>query len=141
MAEILTELEQDLETVAAGLLHDVVEDTEVTLEDIEAEFGPGIALLVDGVTKLMRLRFQSKAQQQVENLRKMFMAMATDFRVIIIKFADRPQYAHPGASAGRPPEGHGPGDHGNLCPAHRLRILGFKGVGRPGSATCTPGLL
>lgn len=89
VAEILTELEQDLETVAAGLLHDVVEDTEVTLEDIEAEFGPGIALLVDGVTKLMRLRFQSKAQQQVENLRKMFMAMATDFRVIIIKFADR----------------------------------------------------
>lgn len=89
VAEILTELEQDLETVAAGILHDVVEDTEVTLEDIEREFGSQIALLVDGVTKLMRLRFQSKAQQQVENLRKMFMAMATDFRVIIIKFADR----------------------------------------------------
>ena len=89
VAEILTELEQDLETVAAGILHDVVEDTEITLADIEAEFGPEIALLVDGVTKLMRLRFQSKAQQQAENLRKMFMAMASDFRVIIIKFADR----------------------------------------------------
>jgi GTP pyrophosphokinase len=89
VAVILTELEQDLETVAAGILHDVVEDTEITLEDIEAEFGPEIALLVDGVTKLMRLRFQSKAQQQAENLRKMFMAMASDFRVILIKFADR----------------------------------------------------
>lgn len=89
VAEILTELEQDLETVAAGLLHDVVEDTEVTLEEIEKEFGPQIAQLVDGVTKLKRLRFQSKAQQQAENLRKMFMAMARDFRVIIIKFADR----------------------------------------------------
>lgn len=89
VAEILTELEQDLETVAAGILHDVVEDTEISLEDIQKSFGPEIALLVDGVTKLMRLRFQSKAQQQAENLRKMFMAMATDFRVIIIKFADR----------------------------------------------------
>ena len=89
VAVILTELEQDLETVAAGLLHDVVEDTEVTLEDIERDFGPEIALLVDGVTKLMRLKFQSKAHQQAENLRKMFMAMARDFRVIIIKFADR----------------------------------------------------
>jgi len=89
VAETLTELEQDLETVAAGILHDVVEDTDVTLEDIEREFGAEIALLVDGVTKLMRLRFQSKAHQQAENLRKMVMAMATDFRVIIIKFADR----------------------------------------------------
>ena len=89
VAEILTELEQDLETVAAAILHDVVEDTAVTLEEIRAKFGPEIALLVDGVTKLMRLRFQSKAQQQAENLRKMFMAMASDFRVILIKFADR----------------------------------------------------
>jgi len=89
VAEILTELEQDLETVAAGILHDVVEDTEITLEDIEAEFGPEVALLVDGVTKLMRLRYETKAQQQAENLRKMFMAMASDFRVILIKFADR----------------------------------------------------
>lgn len=89
VAEILTELEQDLETVAAGILHDVVEDTAITLKDIEKEFGSEIALLVDGVTKLRRLSFQSKVQQQAENLRKMFMAMATDFRVIIIKFADR----------------------------------------------------
>lgn len=89
VAEILTELEQDLETVAAAILHDVVEDTDITLPVIEEQFGPEIAVLVDGVTKLLRLRFQSKAQQQAENLRKMFMAMATDFRVIIIKFADR----------------------------------------------------
>lgn len=89
VAEILAELEQDLETVAAGILHDVVEDTLISLEDIKKEFGPEIALLVDGVTKLMRLRFYSKEQQQAENLRKMFMAMASDFRVILIKFADR----------------------------------------------------
>ena len=89
VAEILADIEQDMETVVAGLLHDVVEDTDTTLEDIEAAFGSEIALLVDGVTKLMRLRFYSKAQQQAENLRKMFMSMASDFRVILIKFADR----------------------------------------------------
>lgn len=89
VAEILTELEQDIETIAAGLLHDVVEDTDVTLDQIREGFGQEIAQLVDGVTKLKRLRFQTKEDQQVENLRKMFMAMARDFRVIVIKFADR----------------------------------------------------
>ncbi len=89
VAEILTEMEQDLETIAASLLHDVVEDTSVTMEQIEKEFGQDVAQLVDGVTKLKRLRFHTKADHQAENLRKMFMAMAKDFRVIIIKFADR----------------------------------------------------
>ncbi|MTI94977.1 MAG: bifunctional (p)ppGpp synthetase/guanosine-3',5'-bis(diphosphate) 3'-pyrophosphohydrolase [Firmicutes bacterium] len=89
VAEILTEMEQDPETIAAAFLHDVVEDADVSVEEIKADFGAEIAQLVDGVTKLKRLRFQSKEQQQVENLRKMFMAMARDFRVIIIKFADR----------------------------------------------------
>lgn len=89
VAEILTEMEQDLETIVAGLLHDVVEDTPVGLAEVEQGFGHDVAQLVDGVTKLKRLRFHTKAHHQAENLRKMFMAMARDFRVIIIKFADR----------------------------------------------------
>jgi len=89
VAQILVNLELDMSTVAAGLLHDVVEDTPVRLAEIEEEFGAEIALLVDGVTKLTRLEFRSKEEQQVENLRKMFLAMAEDIRVIMIKLADR----------------------------------------------------
>lgn len=89
VAKILVGLELDMATVAAGLLHDVVEDTPVELTEIEAEFGSEIALLVDGVTKLTRLESRSKEEQQLENLRKMFVAMAKDIRVIMIKLADR----------------------------------------------------
>jgi guanosine-3',5'-bis(diphosphate) 3'-pyrophosphohydrolase len=97
VAIILADLEMDKETIAAGLLHDVVEDTLFTKEEIEAEFGPEVALLVDGVTKLSKLQFaknyQEKTQEQLEyqalNLRKMFLAMAKDIRVILIKLADR----------------------------------------------------
>src|SRR3984957_6624730 len=89
VAEILAELEMDRETIAAAILHDVVEDTSVTSEEVEAAFGKEIAGLVDGVTKLTRIPYQSKEDAQVENLRKMFMAMAKDIRVIIIKLADR----------------------------------------------------
>ncbi|NLM46439.1 MAG: bifunctional (p)ppGpp synthetase/guanosine-3',5'-bis(diphosphate) 3'-pyrophosphohydrolase [Firmicutes bacterium] len=89
VAQILAELELDLDTIIAGLLHDVVEDTEVTLEQIEKEFGPDIAMLVDGVTKLSKLEFKSKEERQAENLRKMFLAMAKDIRVLLIKLADR----------------------------------------------------
>ena len=88
-AEILAELEMDRATLAAALLHDVVEDTVVTSEQVASTFGTEIATLVEGVTKLTRIPYQSKEDAQVENLRKMFLAMAKDIRVIIIKLADR----------------------------------------------------
>lgn len=89
VARILADLELDLETLVAGLLHDVVEDTKIPLARIKADFGSEVAALVDGVTKLNRLEFRTKEDQQVENLRKMFLAMAKDIRVIMIKLADR----------------------------------------------------
>ena len=90
VAIILAELELDKETIVAGILHDVIEDTVMTNEEIEKEFSPEILLLVDGVTKLTQLNFQAdKLEMQAENLRKMFLAMAKDIRVILIKLADR----------------------------------------------------
>ncbi len=89
VADVLADLEMDRETIAAALLHDVVEDTAISNEQVAAEFGHEIAALVDGVTKLTRIPYQSKEDAQVENLRKMFLAMAKDIRVIIIKLADR----------------------------------------------------
>lgn len=96
VAIILADLEMDKETIVAGLLHDVVEDTNVTEEDLEREFGDDVALLVDGVTKLEKIplsggtdQSDAKLEMQAENLRKMFLAMAKDIRVILIKLADR----------------------------------------------------
>ena len=90
VAIILADLEMDKETIVSGMLHDVVEDTVMTDEEIRKEFGDEVALLVDGVTKLGQLSYSSdKLEVQAENLRKMFLAMAKDIRVIIIKLADR----------------------------------------------------
>ena len=90
VAIILAELELDKESIIAGILHDIVEDTDVTLEQVRQEFGDEVALLVDGVTKLTQLSYsKDKVEIQAENLRKMFLAMAKDIRVIVVKLADR----------------------------------------------------
>jgi len=89
VASILADIEMDPASIAASLLHDVVEDTTMPLEEIERRFGPEIASLVDALTKLTKIPYQTKEDVKVENLRKMFLAMAKDVRVIIIKLADR----------------------------------------------------
>ena len=90
VAIILADLEMDKETIAAGLLHDVVEDTDISFDEVKEQFGEDIAYLVDGVTKLSKLSYHgNKMEFQADNLRKMFLAMAKDIRVIIIKLADR----------------------------------------------------
>ncbi|HYC14612.1 MAG TPA: HD domain-containing protein, partial [Stellaceae bacterium] len=89
VAKILAELHLDSTTVASGLIHDVVEDTDATVESIEREFGPEIAQIVDGVTKIGNLNFRSREERQVENYRKLLLSIAKDVRVILIKLADR----------------------------------------------------
>lgn len=89
VAKILVSMGMDSQSIAASLLHDVVEDTETTLDDVKSLFGEDVAALVDGVTKIGRLSFTNKEQQQAESLRKMLIAMGRDIRVIIIKLADR----------------------------------------------------
>jgi len=89
VAEILAELHMREDVIAAGLLHDVVEDTETTSDQLRAKFGEGVAKMVDGVTKIPELKYESKEKQQAENLHKMLLSMVNDLRVILIKFADR----------------------------------------------------
>ncbi|HEX6349073.1 MAG TPA: HD domain-containing protein, partial [Candidatus Dormibacteraeota bacterium] len=89
VASILADLTLDGSTIAAALLHDTVEDTPLTLDEIRKEFGPDVAHLVEGVTKLSRISFRSAQQIQAENIRKMLLAMAEDLRVVLIKLADR----------------------------------------------------
>ncbi|NLD87506.1 MAG: bifunctional (p)ppGpp synthetase/guanosine-3',5'-bis(diphosphate) 3'-pyrophosphohydrolase, partial [Clostridiales bacterium] len=89
VAFLLCEMGMDTDTIAAGILHDVVEDTDASYSDIKSRFGNQVAMLVDGVTKLTHLPYETKEEEEMENLRKMFMAMAQDIRVIIIKLLDR----------------------------------------------------
>lgn len=89
VAQILADMKIDTTTITAALLHDVVEDTACTLEDLRNEFGREVAFLVDGVTKLSRLNYRTKEDQQLNSIRKMFLAMAKDVRVVVIKLADR----------------------------------------------------
>lgn len=89
VAHIVADMQMDTDSICAAILHDVVEDTDYTSEDITKIFGEQVSLLVDGVTKLDKIQFSSKEERDMENLRKMFLAMASDIRVIIIKFADR----------------------------------------------------
>ncbi|MEG1395102.1 MAG: bifunctional (p)ppGpp synthetase/guanosine-3',5'-bis(diphosphate) 3'-pyrophosphohydrolase [Clostridia bacterium] len=89
VAEILVDLGLDTDTIIAALLHDVIEDTKRSAEDLEMAFGHEVVMLVNGVTKLNKLNFKSKEEEQAENLRRMFLAMSNDIRVIIIKLADR----------------------------------------------------
>ena len=89
VAHILADLELDCDSLVGALLHDVVEDTDCTIGDIAREFGDSVGIIVDGVTKLSKIQYTTKEEQQIENLRKMFLAMAKDVRVILIKLADR----------------------------------------------------
>lgn len=89
VAQILADMKIDTTTITAALLHDVVEDTSYTLDDIKQRFGKEVAFLVDGVTKLSRLNYRTKEDQQLNSMRKMFLAMAKDVRVVVIKLADR----------------------------------------------------
>jgi len=89
VADILADLNMDATTIVAGLLHDVVEDTHVDIDEIKKQFGEEVAMLVNGVTKLSKLSFKTKEERQAENFRKMFLAIAEDIRVILIKLADR----------------------------------------------------
>ncbi|MCB0829534.1 MAG: bifunctional (p)ppGpp synthetase/guanosine-3',5'-bis(diphosphate) 3'-pyrophosphohydrolase, partial [Solirubrobacterales bacterium] len=89
VARICVGMALDTETLCAALLHDTVEDTSASLEEIEQDFSPTVARLVDGVTKLTEITFESRDERQAENYRKMMVAMATDVRVILIKLADR----------------------------------------------------
>jgi len=89
VGQVLAEMKMDSTAIAAGLLHDAVEDTPVSAEDISRRFGPQVAHIVDGVTKLDRIKFANKEDQQAENIRKMLLAMVSDIRVVLIKMADR----------------------------------------------------
>ena len=119
VAGILADMRLDSATIATALLHDTVEDTLATLDEVERQFGPEIARLVDGVTKLSQLELPETAiSRQAENFRKLFLAMSDDIRVLLVKLADRLHNMQTPAAHSRfgktPP--HRPGDDGHLWP-------------------------
>ena len=129
VAQILVELGMDSESIAAALMHDVAEDTPVTVAEIKQKFGPEVALLVDGVTKLTQIKFSNVEDRQAENLRKMLLAMSQDVRVMIIKLCDRlAQYAHRRRLARAEATRQGSGNDGGLCP-HRAPPRNFQHQG------------
>ena len=118
VAEVLAEMKMDATAISAGLLHDSVEDTPATNEEIAAEFGDQVAHIVEGVTKIDKIQFANREDRQAENVRKMLLAMVSDVRVVLIKLADRLHnmrtLEHLQA---RPPGSHRPRDPGHLRPA------------------------
>ena len=139
---VAEELHLDSESIMAALLHDCIEDTDATHEEIAKLFSPTVADLVEGVTKLTRVQYTTKEEEQMENLRKMLMAMSKDIRVILIKIADRlhnmrtMEYQTAGEA-----EAEVPGDHGDLC-AHRPppgHAEGQVGAGGPVPEVSGPG--
>ncbi len=115
VARILAEMRLDQETLMAALLHDVIEDTEVTKEDLQQRFGDTVADLVDGVSKLDKLKFRDRKEAQAANFRKMIMAMTHDIRVILIKLADRTHNMRTWCPASGQAPSHRPGNPGNFC--------------------------
>ena len=129
VAQILVELGMDSESIAAALMHDVAEDTPVTVAEIKQKFGPEVALLVDGVTKLTQIKFSNVEDRQAENLRKMLLAMSQDVRVMIIKLCrSAAQYAHRRRLARAEAPRQGPGNDGSLR-AHRPPFGDFQHQG------------
>ena len=121
VAELLARMKLDSASIVTGLLHDTVEDTDATLEQIEQLFGKEIARLVDGVTKLSRIELQSDHTKHAENFRKLVLAMSADIRVLLVKLADRlhnMQTLNFIKDVGQAPA-HRAGDAGDLCPARR----------------------
>ena len=89
VANVLADMKLDVVCLAGGMLHDVVEDTPITIDRLRQEFGPEVARIVEGVTKISRIKFSSPEEQQAENYRKMVLAMVDDIRVVLVKLADR----------------------------------------------------
>ena len=132
VTHILADMQMDLVCLETGLLHDMVEDTPVNLEEIRKEFGEEVARCVDGVTKLSKLHLYSREERQAESVRKMLLAMVTDIRVIIVKLADRLHNMRTlGVALPRAAGAHRPGDHRDLR-AHRAPPGDGQGPRRTG---------
>ncbi len=117
VAWLLTQMKMDQVTIAAGLLHDTIEDTLATPEIIEEKFGPEVLKIVNGVTKISAIHFQSQEERQAENIRKMILAMSDDIRVILVKLADRVHNMRTlGFQTPEKQKSHCPGDLGYLRP-------------------------